>query len=152
MNVRFLEFIRAVGQLQAAPGESGCVISTAVAYAISKHLPLPSAPESAPGTYYNFTNLQSAKDLIAVFNEQVVFDVQEAVAATREFWMLRYNAAHPPAFPVIDLSIGFYDNVLGVAKWVDKDSHAFNNANKTAIFTLAAFAAQLLCAFEEASV
>jgi hypothetical protein len=137
MKVRFLGFTRLVSELQTAPSDRSCVLSSAVALAVASHLPLPSAAVDAPASYYNFTNLQSAKDLVGMFNEEVVFDVKEALESTREFWMLRYNAAHAPTYPVINPSIGFYDNLLGVAKWVDQESHAFNNQYKMEIFALA---------------
>lgn len=145
MNVRYLEFIRCINEFEAAPGDRSCVIAQGVAMAIARHIPLPSAPVEAPTSYYTFTNLQSAKDLIAQFNEQVVFNVQEAVEAVRQFWMLRYNAAHPPVFPVINPGMGFYDNVLGCAKWVDKETHCFNNQYKLPIFMVAQCAGQILC-------
>jgi hypothetical protein len=151
MNVRFLEFVRCVGALETAPGDRGCVIAGAVAYAVAKHLPLPSAPDASPTNYYTFNNSQAAKDFISLFNEQAVFDVKEALDEVREFWMLRYNAAHPPRFPVYDMSVGFYDNMLGTPKWVDQESHCFNNLYKGQIFTLAQCVGETICALNEAA-
>jgi hypothetical protein len=150
MNVRFLDFIRAVGDVQASPGDKGCVVAAGVALGISKHLPLSSAPDTSPINYYNFTNLQAAKDFVALFNEQVVFDVKEALEETREFWMLRYNAAHPAEYPVYDMAIGFYDNLLGVAKWVDQESHSFNNLYKGEILALSQIVSQTIGALQAA--
>jgi hypothetical protein len=144
MNVRFLDFVRACAEFEAAPGDRSCVIAAGVALAIARHLPLPSAPVDAPSNFYNFTNLQAAKDLVAQFNEQIVFNVKEALEETRNNWMLRYNAAHPPRFPVINPEIGYYDNLLGVAKYVDKETHCFNNQYKLPIFLLAQIATQVI--------
>lgn len=148
MNVRYLDFVRCASEFEAAPGDRSCVISAGVALAIARHLPLPSAPVDAPGNFYNFTNLQAAKDMVAAFNEQVVFNVKEALDETRNQWMLRYNAAHPPRFPVLNPQVGFYDNVLGVAKYVDKETHCFNNQYMIPIFMVAQICASILAAGE----
>ncbi len=136
MKAIFLNFIQTANSCKLDAGVRGCVIAAGVAKAIAAALPLPSAQDEAPGRYYTFNNSQLAKELICAFNEQLVFDTAEAVEEVREFWMLRYNAAHPEDFPVYNMDIGFYDNVLGVAKFVDKESHVFNNQYKIEIFSI----------------
>lgn len=135
MKPSFIRFVQAVNA-QDMGSDRRCVIAAGVALAVARALPLPTAEADAPGQYYNYNNLQTAKDLIAAFNEEVVFDVKEALDETREFWMLRYTAAHPADVPVYDPCIGFYDNLLGVPKFVDKESHCFNNQYKTQIFAV----------------
>jgi hypothetical protein len=144
MKVSFLRFVQTINNLAGMDTDRGCVIAGGVALAVARALPLPTACTDAPGQYYTFNNLQQAKELIAEFNEQVVFDVKECLDETREFWMLRYNAAHPPALPVYDVSIGFYDNLLGVPKFVDKESHSFNNKFKAQIFAVQVAASSVI--------
>jgi hypothetical protein len=88
----------------------------------------------------------------SAFNEQIVFDVREALDETREFWMLRYNAAHLSQAPVFDMGIGFYDNLLGVAKFVDPESHIFNNQYKYEIFALYRAARDVICELQKSYV
>jgi hypothetical protein len=152
MKVSFLNFIQTANSVCALASERGCVIAAGVALAVSAALPLPSSEVEAPGSHYNFNNLQLAKDLIAAFNEQIVFDVREALDETREFWMLRYNAAHLSQAPVFDMGIGFYDNLLGVAKFVDPESHIFNNQYKYEIFALYRAARDVICELQKSYV
>jgi len=144
MKVSFLSFVQTVNNLQGMDSDRGCVIAAGVALAVARALSLPTACTDTPGQYYTFNNLQIAKEFIGEFNEQVVFDTKEALEEVREFWMLRYTAAHPASLPVYDLAIGFYDNLLGVPKFVDKESRAFNNKYKAQIFAVQVAASRVI--------
>jgi hypothetical protein len=107
------------------------------------------AVEDPPGTHYNFTVLPEVQRYIGEFNEEVVFDVRLALGCAREFWMLRYHAAHVEAFTLVDPAAGFYDNLIGVATYVDKDSCCFNNQHLVAIYALAGQALALIRLMQE---
>jgi hypothetical protein len=147
MNVSFLRFIQTVNA-QDMGADRRCVIAAGVAMAVARALALPTACTDAPGQYYNYNNLQIAKELIGAFNEECVFDVKECLDEVREFWMLRYTAAHPADVPVYDASIGFYDNVLGCARFVDQESRCFNNQYKTQIFAIQIAASSVIKAIQ----
>jgi hypothetical protein len=144
MKPQFIPFFNRADTVISSFDDRSRIIGTAVALAASRLVSVPSAPVDVPSTHYNFTVLPQVMELIAGFNEQVVFDVKHALAQAREFWFLRYHAVHPCGQVVIDLDIGFYDNVLGVAEWVDDDSHKFNNEHKIEIFALAQLAFDLM--------
>ncbi|SAK83869.1 hypothetical protein AWB81_04246 [Caballeronia arationis] len=144
MKPQFISFYNRADTAISSLGDRGRIIGTAVALAASRLVSIPSAPVDAPSTHYNFTVLPQVMELIAGFNEQVVFDVKHALAQVREFWFLRYHAVHPCGQVIIDLDLGFYDNLLGVAEWVDGDSHQFNNEHKVEILALAQLAFDLM--------
>jgi hypothetical protein len=144
MKVSFLQFIQAANCLQVDASVRGCVLAGGIALAVARALPLPTSPAEAPGQYYNFNNLQLVKDILAAFNEQVVFDAPLALNETREFWMLRYTAAHPADVPVYDPTIGFYDNLAGVPRWVARESHCFNNQYKNQLFAVQVAASSVI--------
>lgn len=152
MKVCFLNLIQTANSLKIDASDRGCVIAAGIALAVSKALPLPSAQAEAPGRYYTFNNSQLAKNFIAAINEALVFDTEEAVTECREFWMLRYNAAHPDAIPVYNPEIGFYDNLLGVAKFVDQESHKYNNQFKLEIFAIERAAQSVICELQKGYV
>jgi hypothetical protein len=149
MKSQFVSFLAATNaQINEIESRSR-IVATAVALAVSRVVSLPSTAVEAPGTHYNFTVLPEVQRHIGEFNEEVVFDVRLALAAAREFWMLRYHAAHVEAFVQIDPGAGFYDNLIGVATYVDKDSCCFNNRNLIAIYTLAGQALGLIRLMQE---
>ncbi|WP_233874743.1 hypothetical protein [Paraburkholderia adhaesiva] len=144
MKAQFVPFLTATNvQIRELENRSR-IIATAVALAVSRVVSLPSAAVEAPGTHYNFTVLPEVQHHIGEFNEEVVFDVRLALAAAREFWMLRYHAAHAETFALVDPGAGFYDNLIGVAMYVDRDSCCFNNAHLVAIYALASEALGLI--------
>lgn len=149
MKISFLRFIQACNSLNVMADVKGCVIAGGIAMAVARALPLPSAAAETPGQYYNFNNLQLAKELICQFNEQVVFNTAEALEETREFWMLRYSAAHPSDLPVYDLGVGFYDNLAGVPRWVDRESHQFNNTYKAELFAIQMIASSVIAELQK---
>ncbi|WP_144106609.1 hypothetical protein [Paraburkholderia sp. BCC1886] len=144
MRTQFLGFYSACDRAIQALDCRGRIIGTAVALAAARLASLPSSEVDAPGNHYNLTVLSQVNELLGQFNEQVVFDVRCALTAAREFWMLRYEAAHPCRRPLTDLDKGFYDNIAGVPKWVSEDNHCFNNEHKLEILPLAQLAYDLL--------
>ncbi|MBB5409396.1 hypothetical protein HDG34_003337 [Paraburkholderia sp. HC6.4b] len=144
MKAEFVPFLAATNTQIRELEHRSRVIATAVALAVSRVVSLPSTAVEAPGTHYNFTVLSEVQRYIAVFNEEVAFDVRQALASAREFWMMRYRAAHAEAFALVDPGAGFYDNLIGVATYVDKDSCCFNNQHLVAIYTLAGQALALI--------
>lgn len=144
MKAEFVPFLAATNtQIRELENRSR-VIATAVALAVSRIVSLPSTAVEAPGTHYNFTVLSEVQRYIGTFNEEVVFDVRQALASAREFWMLRYHAAHAEAFALVDPGAGFYDNLIGVATYVDRDSCCFNKQHLVAIYALAGQALALI--------
>jgi hypothetical protein len=144
MKAEFVPFLSATNTQIRELEVRSRIIATAVALAVSRVVSLPSAAVEAPGTHYNFTVLSEVQRYIGEFNEEVVFDVRLALAAAREFWMLRYQAAHVETFAMIVPAAGFYDNLIGVPTYVDKDSCCFNNQHLVAIFALAGQALALI--------
>jgi hypothetical protein len=149
MKAQFVPFLAATNSQISELENRSRIIATAVALAISRVVSLPSTAVDAPGTHYNFTVLPEVHHLVGEFNEEVVFDVRLALAATREFWMLRYHAAHVEVFVQVDPAAGFYDNLIGVATYVDKDTCCFNNQHLVAIYTLAGQALGLIRLMQE---
>jgi hypothetical protein len=152
MKSQFIPFFNAADQAITSLDCRGRIIGTAVALAAARLASLPSAPVEAPSTHYNFTVLPQVQNLLAQFNEQVVFDVRHALSQAREFWFLRYHAAHPCERSIVDLAIGFYDNVMGAAKWVSDEGRVFNNEHKAEILGLADLAYALMGGWEAAHV
>jgi hypothetical protein len=104
----------------------------AAAWAVS----IPSAPVENLQQYYNLSTLPLVQTLIEETNENLVMDFEEGLEAALMFWRLRYIAAHPNAPLDRETPYGFFDTVLGVNLYVDKDTHSFVNEYKREIFEL----------------
>ncbi len=115
--------------------QRGDVLTTAVALAQSRTLSIPSTAVIQPAEYYNTQVLSSVSQELGALNEEIVFDLRCAMNECRQFWMIRYVAAHPCGLPFVS-DVGFIDTLVGAGIYLDKDLHAFLNEHKEAILRL----------------
>jgi hypothetical protein len=111
------------------------VLSVAVGLAFSRYVPVPSAPVNSPAGYYNTQVLETVTHGVGEINEHLVFDLREALNRARQFWMLRYGAAHTAPLPIIS-TIGFVDTIVNRGIYLDDDLVCFANDHKEAILRL----------------
>jgi hypothetical protein len=121
------------------------IIAAAVAMAVAGQADMPSAAVDNPSMHFNSVVLSAATRELSELNENLIFDAKLAIEYARTLWMVRYNAAHPPARPVYTTNCTTFEAVAGVGFCVSQDVYEFCNANKVAILTLSALACELLC-------
>jgi hypothetical protein len=132
-----------VNRLVDEPIDRCDVLTTAIALAQSRLVPLPTAPVASPANYYNLQVLNTVMNSLGELNEQIVFDLKCAINETRQFWLLRYNAAHPGILPIVS-DVGFVDTIVGAGIVLDKDLHCFANKYKDQILRIATDVTALL--------
>lgn len=111
------------------------VLSIAAGLAYSRFAALPTAPVTEPSGYYNRNVLESVTHGLGELNEHLVFDLRDALNRCRQFWMLRYGAAHPAPLPIIS-TIGFVDTIVNRGIYLDDDMVCFANDHKEAILRI----------------
>lgn len=111
------------------------VLTTAIALAVSREVPLPSSPVATPSNYYNLQCLAQVMRFLDALNENCQFDLKCATNEVRQLWMIRYNAAHPANLPMAS-DVGFIDTIVGANIVIDKDLLCFANQHKEAILLL----------------
>jgi cbb3-type cytochrome oxidase subunit 1 len=137
MDIKFLEFSRYADKFITDPSVRGKIIGAAVGIAIANKLALPSLQlEVEPSNYFNTQVALGASDLIARFNEEVVFDTRYCREAMRAFWLLRYSAAYPGAQFYVEAKLGFVDSIVGATLYLAPEMHEFCNAHKDEIINL----------------
>lgn len=118
------------------PSQRLDVLTSAMALAHSRVVAIPSGPVPSPAAYYNTQVLPGIEEALGKMNEQLVFDLKCARNETRQFWLLRYAAAHPSVLPVVS-AIGFIDTIMGAGLYMDQDLICFCNEHKEAVLRLA---------------
>lgn len=137
MDIKYLEFSRAVDRTVTDASTRGRIIAIAVGIAIASKISLPSLSlEVEPSNYFNAQMAMGANEYIGKFNEEVVFDTRYCREAVRAFWLLRYSAAYPGAQFHVPPTLGFVDSVVGATLYLAPDMHCFCNENKEAIFAI----------------
>lgn len=111
------------------------VLTTAMALAHSRVVSIPSGPVPSPAAYYNQQVVSSVDECLTKLNEYLPFDLKCARNETRQFWMLRYGAAHPQMLPLIS-DVGFVDTICSAPLYLDKDLICFANEFKMPILQL----------------
>lgn len=143
MDVRYIPFTQATDGFIKSPEDRSKIIAHALALAVSRALPLPSGENMDVDSYYTLQMLTIVRGFLGKFNEEVIFDLRCAVEMTRQFWMLRYNAAYP-AFSWPDMSRGFFDIVTGATQFFSPDTTCFVNQYKVEILELSSRAQQVM--------
>lgn len=113
------------------------VVAATVALAISRLLPIPSAPVEDYSNFYTTQALPTARTLVDQFNSGVIIDCKQVLELTRQFWNLRYNAAHPLILGFATTKYGFFDTIIGVGLFVSEEAHCMLNEHKDKILLLA---------------
>jgi hypothetical protein len=110
------------------------VLAIAAGMAAARSVSIPSAPVENVQQYYNLSVMPIAQMLVEETNENLVMDFEEGMNYALMFWRLRYVAAHPNAQLDRNTPYGFFDTLLGVNLYIDKDTHTFVNEYKMEIF------------------
>lgn len=71
-------------------------LCTAIASAISGRSPLPTSPVKSISSYYNDHHRRRAVEIVNAINEDIVFDVKEALELTQRLYSLRYAFVYTP--------------------------------------------------------
>jgi hypothetical protein len=137
MDIKYLEFSRVADRVVTDPSLRGRILATGIGIALASKLSLPSLQlEVSPENYFTAQVGLSLTDLIARFNEEVVFDTRYCREVVRTFWLLRYSAAYPGAQFFAPPTLGFVDSVVGATLYLAEEMHCFCNEHKDAIFAL----------------
>lgn len=136
MKVAYTRLQDLLNRLVTVPQDRVDVLTTAIALAQSRVVPLPSAPVASPANYYNLQVLNTVMNTLGEINEHAVFDLKCAINETRQFWLIRYHAAHPGILPIVS-DVGFVDTIVGAGIVLDKELHCFANQYKDQILRLA---------------
>jgi hypothetical protein len=135
MKIVFSRLQDLLTRLVPDAGQRLDVLTTAMALAHSRVTSIPSGPVPSPAAYYNTQVMSGVDEAMAKMNEHMVFDLKCARNEARQFWLLRYAAAHPSVLPVVS-AIGFIDTICGAGTYMDQDLICFCNEHKEAILRL----------------
>lgn len=143
------ELMTFVGQIENTVSDLSCrtkVAAAAIAVAVAQTRHLPSAPVISGPAYYIEQVLPKVMDIVSQFNEVVVIDTGGCLEMIRQFWMVRYTAAHPATLPVFQPNTCFFDMLTGVNVQVSEELQCFlNDAEKAKmVMCLMPFAADLI--------
>jgi hypothetical protein len=135
MKIVFSRLQDTLTRLVPDAGQRLDVLTTSMALAHSRTTSIPSGPVPSPAAYYNTQVMPGVDEALAKMNEHMVFDMKCARNETRQFWLLRYAAAHPVVLPVVS-AIGFIDTICGAGVYMDQDLICFCNEHKEPILRL----------------
>lgn len=153
MNTIFMPLQTAVSEAGVLPtGGKVCVLAASIALAVSSSMSLPTTEVENPSEHYLTQVQEGARGLICQFNENLVFDLQAALTYARQFWLLRYTAAHPLQQPVYALQYGFFDTLCGVGLHVPAELHDGLNEHKAKVFTLASAARAVVAGLQTSEI
>jgi len=124
-------------QLNLDPFDRSKIIAAAVALVAVYKAPIPSTAVGSAQTLYRRNISLAVGELLSEFGEGSVLDYKFAKELAEAMWLVRYNAVHNPAFPFGCTEEGFFDQALGVSRFVSKEAHCFLNKYKECIFKLA---------------
>jgi hypothetical protein len=136
MKTSYLHFTEAKYNSINNARDRSRVLAVAAGMAAAWAVSIPSAPVENLQQYYNLSTMPIIQTLIEETNENLVMEFEEAMEYALMFWRLRYIAAHPNATLDRATPYGFFDTILGVNLYVDKDSHTFVNQYMCEIFQL----------------
>lgn len=132
MDLKYQPFVQILQRLQSPIKDKHRIAAIAIGYACACSAGMPSAEvENAELHYVN--NVEAlAKRIISAFNEATVIDTASALAFSRSFWLLRYDAIHK--CPRLESIPGdFFSSVFGVSKYFSADLIDFANKNNEEI-------------------
>lgn len=125
----YLPYVEAASRLQsrcALGSETIAQIAAyAVALAVSRHLPMPSAKVENPMIHFNETHLLNARDRIAAYNERCVLKYPLACDLVRKFWLQREWMIFSRAMP--SGRDGFLETISGASMYLSKIDLEFCN-------------------------
>jgi hypothetical protein len=122
------------------------ILAAAIAVALATSACIPSTEVDSPEAHYTAQIEPALKDAMCYFNEGLVFDYAACQAYTRQFWSVRYKAAHPMSRPLFAVQLGFFETLLGVDTFIEAELLTFLNTNAACIFRLATEASAALAA------
>ena len=144
---RYFPYVQAATSLQsrnALGSETIAQIAAyAVALAVSRHLPMPSAKVENPVIHFNETHLLNARDRIAAYNERVVLKYPLACDLVRKFWLQREWMVFGRAWP--SGQDGFLETLSGACMYLSKTDLEFCSKYGELIIELA----RQVCSIEE---
>lgn len=120
------------------------IVAAAVAVAISRTRPIPSAPVVSPPSYFVDQVLPQALSLIDEYNEEIILDVKYCTEMLRTFWMVRYTAAHNSHAVVPAGSYTFFETMMGVPNMVAEVDMCFFAKYQLPIYLLAVYAQNVI--------
>lgn len=151
MNPKFLPFSMDADRLISDGSVRLCILAAAIGRAIANAQPLPSSQVENPTNFYLNQVAPQARDLVSVWNENLILNTKETLEYVREFWNLRYHAAHPNSRPTYVGQYGFFDTISGMPMYFSDDDHKFLNQYKDVILTLSSLASFRIADMMEAN-
>lgn len=114
------------------------VLSAAVGFALARLAPLPSSAVEDELNYYNLSVASTMCDLLNGLNEAVIVNCNDAKQWVRNFWQMRYWAAHLSMVwsPVL-AGASFFDSFNRADALLSVDQFDLLNKNRDVVFELA---------------
>ena len=144
MRVLFNDFERSIETYVPDSSLRSRIVAAAIARAAVDLANVPSSALESPSNHFNMQELPGIRDVVAQFNESIVFDCKLALEFAHSFWMIRYSAAYPGAKPCYAPSANFFDAVSSVGTYIAADHLTFLNDNSGPILSLACSAMVLI--------
>ena len=134
MKKPFLNYIQVASDIRNAPiAVRGRILAVAVGMSLGCRLPLPASVVADPHEYYTSHVERPVSRIVSDFNEQTILDVKYAAAMARNFWMMRYDAAHGcPRLGISEglcssISEGFFMSMFSVNSYFSVNEVEFLN-------------------------
>ena len=143
MNAIYIDFNTRADVLIKDNMARSKIIATAIALALSNLAAIPTSQVDSPAGHFLLQVSPQVRQIASAFGENMVIDARAVVEQTRQFWMLRYTAAHPISRPMYSLEYGFFDCVSGVGTHISPELHSFVNQFKIEILFLSTAAAEI---------
>ena len=89
-----------------------------------------------PASHFTTAVLPGLQNTLSCLNEELVFDCKAAIDHVRNFWLVRYSAAHPITRPVFTIWSTFFESVLGVGAFVSQETMEYCNEHKQELFSV----------------
>lgn len=114
------------------------VLAAAVGFALARLAPLPSSAVEDELNYYNLSVSSAMCDLLNGLNESVIVNCNDAKQWSRNFWQMRYWAAHLSMNWVpVGPGVGFFDSYNRADALLSADQFELLNKNRDVVFELA---------------
>ncbi len=144
MKTIYINYSERVNALVTDAGMRSKFVALSVAFAAAAVCDLPSSPVENPTMHYSNTAQSRVRAILSDFNENVVFDVGSAIDYARQFWMLRYNAAHPFGIPLSTAEDGFFQSIVGAHFYMSPDLLKLLNEHGQCVLILAFSAREII--------
>lgn len=113
-------------------------LSLAVGIVLSRKIPLPASEVDSLTDYYITSVANNIASMACGFNEKIVIDLDLACETARQFWMIRYHHAFPPAqIPFLSDDTGhFMGRIAGCGHMIPSPEFNFCQENANAMIQL----------------